>query len=98
MTGDGGIESGADRFAVADAIFSFDLFELLQRAQVGGVWFPWVSEPIGPRLVDNQLKSYGSRAGTIRQRAQFLPRRQIWRRSALPWVDALGDVPATEQG
>ena len=28
----------------------------------------------------------------------FSPRRQIWRRSALPWVDALIDVPAAEQG
>jgi hypothetical protein len=30
-------------------VFSFDLFELLQRAQVGGVWFHWVNLwPGGP--------------------------------------------------
>ena len=38
------------------------------------------------------------RVGTIRQRAAFSPRRQIWRRSALDWVDALAAVPATERG
>jgi len=53
--------------------------------------------PIYSSAVENP-QSYGLRAGTIRQRAQFSPRRQIWRRSALPWVDALTDVPAAEQG
>jgi hypothetical protein len=53
--------------------------------------------PIYSSAVENP-QSYGLCAGTIRQRAQFSPRRQIWRRSALPWVDALTDVPAVEQG
>ena len=53
--------------------------------------------PIYASAVENP-PSYGLRAGTIRQRAEFSPRRQIWRRSALPWVDALTDVPAAEQG
>jgi hypothetical protein len=43
-------------------------------------------------------QSYGLRVGTIRQRAQFRPRRQGWRRSALSWVDALAAIPATEKG
>ena len=43
-------------------------------------------------------QSYGLRAGTIRQRAELSPQRQIWRRSALPWVDTLTDVPAAEKG
>ena len=53
--------------------------------------------PIYSSTVENP-QSYGLRAGTIRQRAGFSPRRQIWRRSALPLVDALTDVPAAEQG
>jgi hypothetical protein len=47
--------------------------------------------------VDNP-QSYGLRIGTITQRAAFSPRRQSWRRSALPWVDALATVPAAEKG
>jgi hypothetical protein len=39
-------------------------------------------------------QSYSLRIGTITQRAAFLPKRQIWRRSALPWVDALATLPA----
>jgi hypothetical protein len=39
--------------------------------------------PIYSSAVENP-QSYGLRAGTIRQRAEFSPRRQIWRRSALP--------------
>jgi hypothetical protein len=53
--------------------------------------------PIYSSAVENP-RSYGLRAGTIRQRAHFSPLRQIWRRSALPWVDALTEVPAAEQG
>jgi hypothetical protein len=47
--------------------------------------------------VDNS-QSYSLRVGTITQRAAFSPQRQIWRRSALDWVDALAAVPATEKG
>jgi len=47
--------------------------------------------------VDNP-QSYGLRIGTITQRAAFSPKRQGWRRSALPWVDALAAVPAAEKG
>ncbi len=42
--------------------------------------------------------SYSLRIGTIAQRAAFMPVSQIWRRSALPWVDELAKVPANEQG
>jgi len=37
----------------------------------------------------------------VLQRQRFIPPpsdRAIWRRSALPWVDVLTDVPAAEQG
>lgn len=43
-------------------------------------------------------QSYGLRVCTITQRASFSPQRQIWRRSALGWVDALAAVPASEKG
>ena len=43
-------------------------------------------------------QSYTLRAATITQRAAFSPRRQIWRRSALAWVDELAEVPANQQG
>jgi hypothetical protein len=43
-------------------------------------------------------KSYTLRIGSINQRAAFSPPRlQIWRGSALPWVDSLADIPANEQ-
>jgi hypothetical protein len=53
--------------------------------------------PIYSSAVENP-QSYGLRAGTIRQRAEFSPRRQIWKRSALPWVDALATVSAAQKG
>ena len=43
-------------------------------------------------------QSYSLRIGTITQRADFTPRRQIWRRSALAWVNTLTAVPASEKG
>jgi hypothetical protein len=47
---------------------------------------------------EHEPSSYSLRIGTIKQRAAFTPKRQIWRRSALPWVDALEDVPASDKG
>jgi hypothetical protein len=43
-------------------------------------------------------ETYNLRIGSITQRAALSPpRRQIWRRSALAWVDSLADVPASEK-
>ena len=53
--------------------------------------------PIYACAVDS-LRIYGLGVGTIIQRAALAPQRQIWRRSALPWVDALATVPAVEKG
>jgi|PlaIllAssembly_1097288.scaffolds.fasta_scaffold35669_2 hypothetical protein len=33
------------------------------------------------------------RLGGVHQRAELAPRLQLWRRSALPWIDRLADVP-----
>ncbi|MBV8565490.1 MAG: GFA family protein [Methylobacteriaceae bacterium] len=42
-------------------------------------------------------QSYSLRVGTLRQRAALIPRRQIWRRSALPWVNEVSVMPASEK-
>lgn len=44
----------------------------------------------------NGPKVYGLRVGTIAQRAALAPTRQLWHRSALSWVDDIGDLPAVE--
>jgi hypothetical protein len=53
--------------------------------------------PIYACAVDDP-QSYSLRIGTITQRAAFSPRRQIWRRSALAWVDEIAAVPGTQTG
>jgi hypothetical protein len=40
--------------------------------------------------------SYTLRVGILRQREQLVPKRQIWFRSALPWVAGLGTIPHSE--
>ena len=42
-------------------------------------------------------QSYALRVGAITQRVALAPHRQIWRRSALDWVDAVGEMPAMEK-
>jgi hypothetical protein len=39
----------------------------------------------------------GIRVGTINQRRELRPKRQIWCRSALPWINELEGVPGVEQ-
>jgi hypothetical protein len=41
--------------------------------------------------------SYVLRVGILRQRDQLMPRRQIWWRSARPWVTRLGELPKQEK-
>jgi hypothetical protein len=53
--------------------------------------------PLYACALDNP-QSYTLRIGAITQRAAFSPQRQIWRCSALRWVEALSAVPASEQG
>ncbi len=36
---------------------------------------------------------FGIRLGTVKQRAQFTPRRQIWCRSAQGWLSGLASIP-----
>jgi hypothetical protein len=48
---------------------------------------------------DGQQEWYIVRVGILRQRDRLVPRRQIWSRSARPWLAELGSIPhsATEQ-
>jgi hypothetical protein len=41
--------------------------------------------------------SYVLSVGILRQRDQLMPRRQIWWRSARPWVTQLGELPKQEK-
>ncbi len=43
---------------------------------------------------DGGSKIFGIRLGTVNQRAELPPKRQIWHRSALPWVNDLASIPA----
>jgi len=40
---------------------------------------------------------YTLRVGILRQRDEFTPRRQIWWRSARPWVTQLHSMPHVER-
>lgn len=50
----------------------------------------WATAPENPTSVIIRL-------GCVRQRAEFRPAVQIWRHSALPWVDDLGDIPGSAE-
>jgi hypothetical protein len=41
---------------------------------------------------------YNLRVGTLRERAELPPKMQVWCRSALPWINELGSVPANMKG
>ena len=48
--------------------------------------------PLFATSVGDGPKVYGLRVGTIRQREELKPSRQVWRRSALPWVPAFDEL------
>lgn len=45
----------------------------------------------------HDTKTYGLRVGTLKQRAELRPSRQIWFRSAQPWVTDIRDVQHIER-
>jgi hypothetical protein len=45
----------------------------------------------------HEPRSYGIRVGTLKQRSELRPRRQIWYRSALGWSADLRDIPHSDQ-
>ena len=58
---------------------------------------PKCGTPIYATAAEGQPTTYGVRVGTIQQREQFIPRKQIWARSALDWVDDIADIPRIEK-
>ena len=46
---------------------------------------------------DGPQPSYMVRVGILRQSGQFVPKRQNWFRSALPWVTGLASIHANEK-
>jgi hypothetical protein len=42
-------------------------------------------------------KAYGIRVGVLKQRAELKPMGQVWHRSALFWVDDIGQIQRVEQ-
>ena len=65
-----------------------------KRAQA---FCPDCGTPIYATSVGDGPKIYAIRAGTARQRDQLQPKKQIWRRSALPWLAELKNVREVEQ-
>jgi hypothetical protein len=47
---------------------------------------------------DGQQDAYRVRVGILRQRREFVPKRQNWFRSALPWIDNVGAIAKNEKG
>lgn len=46
---------------------------------------------------EGEIKAYGLRVGTIRQRKELKPSKQQWCRSALEWAEDLGGLPKFEK-
>ncbi len=44
-----------------------------------------------------QQRVHSIRVGTIRQRAELIPKAQVWHRSSQHWVDAIAALPAREK-
>lgn len=58
---------------------------------------PDCGSPIYARGTDDPPRYFFLRVGSIRQRAQLPPKRQIWCRSALPWVMDIGNLPRLDK-
>jgi hypothetical protein len=59
---------------------------------------PECGTPMYSTSEGNGSKVYSIRVGTSRQRYELVPRRQIWCRSAQPWIADLGSFPSSERG
>jgi hypothetical protein len=58
---------------------------------------PDCGTPIYAAAVTNHPPTYSLRIGTLRQRAELRPRRQVWCRSALPWSMDLHEIARLER-
>ena len=58
---------------------------------------PACGSPIYSTSVGKEPKLIGIRVGTIRQRDELVPAKQIWSRSAQGWVGKLESIPKIEK-
>ena len=58
---------------------------------------PKCGTPIYSTTVGEGPKVHSIRLGTVRQRDEFIPKMQLWFRSAQHWVTDLGSVPQIEK-
>jgi hypothetical protein len=57
---------------------------------------PNCGTPVSATADSDTPPSYSLRVGCLKQRAQLPPKRQIWRKSALPWGQNVSGVPGIE--
>jgi hypothetical protein len=65
-----------------------------KRAQA---FCPRCGSPIYATSVGEGPKVYNIRVGTVRQRDQLVPKRQIWFRSHQRWLDDIADIGTVEK-
>ena len=95
------LSGSAFRIAVPTPEENFKLLGGEPKAENGAkraqVFCPRCGTAIYVTSVGDGPKTYGIRVATARQRASLAPKRQIWFRSALPWVTALGALDKTDR-
>lgn len=55
---------------------------------------PECGSPIYSTAEGDEPKTHSIRVGTVRQRAQLVPKLQLWCRSSLAWVSSFAEIPA----
>ncbi len=58
---------------------------------------PQCGTPIYSTTAGEGPKVHSLRLGTVRQRNQFIPRLQVWSRSAQHWINEIGSIPRMEK-
>jgi len=59
---------------------------------------PQCGSPIYTTGTDEDAREVGIRLGTINQRRELKPRKQIWCSSALPWIGDVAGLPGRPRG
>ena len=58
---------------------------------------PKCGTPIYSTTMGKGPKVHSLRLGTVRQRDQFVPKLQLWFRSAQHWINDIGSIPRTKR-
>ena len=96
------LSGAAFRTVVVSLVDAFTLLsgEPKMYAKIGGsgakriqAFCPDCGSQIYATSVGDGPKIYGIRLGTVRQRDELPPKRQIWHRSAQKWLADLGAIP-----